>query len=157
MTAAVLALLASFAIAVGVLARQRSRTRLENHGPDQPAATGQPVLKRRLSRQQRILAKLEPLPEIPTVMDLMREEIAETGVENIGGHEGLTGPVMLKVHRRDKSIRDRCTHDAYEFVVREDVDPPEATEDNVVLFCNQCGELETDEETGTDSDESPLL
>ena len=153
MTAAVIALLASFALIAGVLVRQRSRTRPENQETDRSDAPSRPVVQRRMSRQQRILSKLEPLPEIPTVMDLMREEIAETGVENIGGHEGLTGPVMLKVYRRDKPIRERCAHDAYEFVVRDDVDPADATENDVVLLCNQCGELETAEEPGTDSDE----
>lgn len=153
MTAAVIALLASIAVIAGVLARQRSRTRPDSYEPGQPDTPSQPVPAKRMSRQQRMLAKLEPLPEIPTIMDLMREEIAATGVENISGHEGLTGPVMLKVYRRDKLIRERCTHDAYEFVVRDDVDPAAAMVDDVVLFCDQCGELETVEESGTDPDE----
>jgi hypothetical protein len=86
----------------------------------------------------------------------MREEMAETGVETIPGHEGLGGPVMLKVFRRDALIRERCTHDGIGFVVRDGIEPEEATENDVVLFCAQCGPIQDKDEAGTDSEEETL-
>lgn len=140
-----IALAISIGLAVSLLARQRARARPEDADvPNQP----RPI---RRTRQQKILEKLEPLPEIPTVMDLVREEVAETGVENIPGHEGLTGPVMLKVFRRDQLARERCTHDGIEFLVAEGIDPPNALERDVSLFCKQCGPTVT---AGTDDTEA---
>ena len=134
-------LVVSVGIAAALLARQRAHARPEDQGP-----APRPTAPRR-SRQQRILAKLEPMPEIPTVMDLVREEVEATGVERIPGHEGLTGPVMLKVYRRDRLVRERCTHDGYAFSIAEGVDPAEAMEDDVTLFCSDCGPVAPEAET----------
>lgn len=158
------AFLAVIGLAIYLLARTREHARPEDEAPEQA------VLRKASRRQQRIIEKLEPLPELPTLMDLMREEIAAIGVENIPGHEGLTGPVMLKVYRRDQLIRERCTHDAYQFVVEDGVPPADATENQVTLFCEQCGDLnatpesqetqqrgeELSEDLGTESDTETL-
>ncbi len=152
---AIIAFVVSVVIVAGVLLRQRSRVEVDGQeSDDQPAAKPRPT--RRTTKQERMLQKLSPLPEIPTIMDLMREEIAETGVETIPGHEGLTGPVMLKVFRRDAPIRVRCTHDAIEFVVRDGTEPEEALEDDVVLFCAHCGPIQDQELPGTDSEQETL-
>lgn len=152
---AVIALVVSIVLVAGVLFRQRSRVQLDDPESDDGAAD-KPRPKLRTTKQERMLQKLSPLPEIPTVMDLMREEMAETGVETIPGHEGLTGPVMLKVFRRDSLVRERCTHDTIEFVIRDGIDPEEAIEEDVVLFCAQCGPIGNEDATGTDSAEETL-
>lgn len=146
----VMALLASIGLAVALLTRQRSRVRPETVEPQQES------LQKASRRQKRVLEKLEPLPQIPTLMDLVREEIEETGVEKIPGHEGLSGPVMLKVFKRDHLIRERCTHDAYAFVIQDGIEPAEATENQVTLFCDQCGEIDPTPEPGTVSDPTSL-
>ena len=110
------------------------------------------MLRKASRRQRRILEKMEPLPEIPTIMDLVRQEIDEAGIESIPGHEGLSEPVMLKVYKRD--VNERCSHDAYEYVVKDGVEPEEATEDQVRLVCAQCAE--PDEESGTDPADEAL-
>ena len=143
-----IAIVISIGLAATLLSRQR-----ENARPDDDLEPKKQSGWTTSRRRERILEKLEPLPEIPTVMDLVREEVAETGVENIPGHEGLTGPVMLKVFRRDQAVRDRCTHDGYTFVVAEGVEPSEALEDDVVLCCEQCGPTE---DSGTESDDDTL-
>ena len=135
MTEALIALVVSIALVAFLLARQRDRHRPEID-PKDPAP---PPTTQRPTRQEKLLQKLDPLPEIPTVMDLMRAEIKETGVEEIPGHEGLTGPVMLKVFRRDAAVRESCTHEGFAFVVGDGIDPEAATEDHVRLYCEQCG------------------
>ena len=159
MTTAIIALVISIALAAYLLNRQRERHRPEIDPTDPPP---QPT-SRRLRRQEKLLQKLEPLPEIPTVMDLMRAEIEETGVEGLPGHEGLTGPVMLKVFRRDVAVRERCTDGGFGFLVRDGVKPEAATEDDVRLHCEQCGDVPGDDgkegatnEPGTESDPETL-
>ena len=160
MTAAIVALVISIVLAALLLTRQRNRHRPEIDSND-PSSSPQP--SRRLTRQERLLQKLEPLPEIPTVMDLVRAEIEETGVERIPGHEGLTGPVMLKVFRRDAAVREGCPDEALRFVVREGIEPEAATEDDVRLYCEHSGDPPADSpqdelarESGTESDAETL-
>ncbi|MDJ0925108.1 MAG: hypothetical protein QNJ77_11155 [Acidimicrobiia bacterium] len=157
MVVAAVAFVLSIMLAAFLLVRQRERHRPEPAEPGQPPLPG-----RRLTRQERLLQKLEPLPEIPTLMDLMRQEITEAGIEEIPGHEGLPGPVLLKVFRRDHEVIERCPHGTYAFVLRGEVDPPEALEDDVALECEQCrqiGRQQTSDEgreTGTDQPEETL-
>lgn len=139
---ALIALGVSVGLAAALLLRQRAHAQ-----PVDPETGVKPPVKVKANRQERLMAKLEPLPEIPTLMDLVREEVAETGVDQLPGHEGLTGPVMLKVFRRDEPVKDRCTHESYGFVVAEGVDPALATEDEVILFCEQCGPENVDQDS----------
>lgn len=151
------ALLGVIILAIYLLTRAREHARPKDEPPEKA------ILRKASRSQRKILEKLEPIPELPTVMDLMREEIAETGVENIPGHEGLAGPVMLKVFRRDRDVRERCTHDGYAFVVADGVEPSAATEEQVSLYCDECGILppapaaDSDpQDLGTESDGETL-
>lgn len=135
------ALIGSIALAAVLLGRARSNAKpeaAEEEVPVPPTAT---------RRQRRILEKLEPLPELPTLMDLVRQEIADLGIENIAGSEGLSGPVKLKVYRRDHLEEGGCDHDSVEYVINAGVTPSEATEEDVTLICSQCAE------SGTNNDE----
>jgi hypothetical protein len=135
-----LALFGSIILAIALLARQRSRVEPpEEDGskPQVPASASR--------RTRKIAAKLSPLPEIPTVMDMVKAEVAELGLEDISGHEDLPGPVLLKVYRRD--LREGCDHDTLEYRTTEGVERAEATEDDVILRCTSC----TDE--GTNAEE----
>lgn len=94
---------------------------------------------RRLSRRQRLVMELEranPNPEIPTVVELMHQEAAETGVDSIAGGEGIPIPVKLKVWRRDAVVHEDCTDRALlRFVVKAGVAPADATVTDVRLAC----------------------
>ncbi len=147
MIAAVIALIVSIALAAALLTRQRMRARPDDYDPGQRPPGEKP------GRRERILEQLEPLPELPTVMDLMRQEIAELGVDKIPGSEGLAGPVLLKVYKRDQRVAENCPREALEYVVADGVAPAEATEDDVVLSCKQHAEDAGGEESGTDSED----
>lgn len=151
MGVALVALVASVVLIAVVLTRQRER-----HRPEVEPDEEQPQ-RRKLTRQEKILAKLDPLPEIPTLMDLVRIEISEEGVDEIPGHEDLPDPVKLKVFRRDQRIVENCTHDAFAFVVAEGVERKDATEVDVSLHCEQCGDLPpVPDDPGTDATEETL-
>ncbi len=135
-----IALFGSIIIAVFLLVRVRSHAKPETpeNGVQLPASASR--------RQRRVLETLSTEPEIPTLMDLVNQEISELGVDQVAGFEQLSGPVALKVFRRDALTRQRCEHDALEFVVADGTDPAEAEEDDVTLFCPQCGEPGTNED-----------
>jgi hypothetical protein len=136
----IVALFGSIALAAALLTRQRSRVK-----PDETERAA-PVIPSSASRHQRkVLEKLEPQPEIPTLMDLVRTEIEELGIDKIPGHESLPKPVVLKVYRRDSLLLQECNHDALEFKLGDGVEPSEAMEDDVILFCLECGEPGTND------------
>ena len=138
----VLALFGSIALAAALLTRQRAKLRPEHEDPAVPEI---PTAASR--RQRKVLEQLEPAPEIPTLMDMVRTEIQELGIEEIPGHEGLPGPVLLRVFRRDQAVRESCPHGRFEFRLAADVDPAEAMEKDVELYCPAC------DATGTNQDD----
>jgi len=120
--------------------------RVRNRAKPQPDAGKPPVPTTVSRRQRRIVEKLEPIPEIPTLMDLVRQEISELGIEQIPGADKISDPVALKVYKRDSAVRERCTHKDIRFVVTRGVEPVEAHDDDVALYCPQCSEEPTDDE-----------
>jgi hypothetical protein len=133
MEVALPALAVAIVIVISVLARLRARTK-----PAQDDDVPAPQPRRRRTRTERMLEKLEPLPEIPTLMDLVRLEIAEEGIDEIPGREGLPDGVALKVYRRDEAARTGCAHQEYEYRVVSGVAPADATEADVRLVCPRC-------------------
>ena len=113
-------------------------TRARNHAKPEPPATAPQLPASASKRQRRVLETLAPAPELPTLMDLVREEIEDLGIEEIPGHEGVSDAVLLKVYRRDLPSIESCEHETYEFVIAESVPADEATERDVRLVCPDC-------------------
>ncbi len=136
----ILALFLSIGLAAFLLTRAR-----RNAKPEVPE--GEVMVPASASkRQRRILETLEPTPEIPTVMDLVRQEISELGIDKREGAAGLPGPVMLKVYRRDEAIRKACPNDDWRFVVADGVEPSDAEDADVRIVCEKLGETGTNPE-----------
>jgi hypothetical protein len=135
------ALFASMILAGVLLTRARSHAKPESSEtePEAPASASR--------RQRRILKTMTPNPQIPTLMDLVRQEIAELGIEDIPGHEDIAGPVLLKVFRRDHELLEQCPHGTCGYVVAEGVRRDEADEQQVRLFCEQCAGTDPRPET----------
>jgi len=77
--------------------------------------------------------EMEALPS-RDIMDLVREEAAETGVAEIPGADGVEIPVRLKVWHRDAAVRAACPDRALlSFVLAEGVAPERAREDDLRL------------------------
>lgn len=127
------AMFGSIVLAGILLARVRNRAKPE------PIESGVQIPASASRRQRRILTALEPDPQIPTLMDLVREEIADLGIEDIPGHEDISGPTLLKVYRRDERVREQCPHNGYGYVVANGIRRDEATDEQVWLYCEQCG------------------
>ena len=109
----------------------------------------------RRSRRQRKLDKLremDPLPEPRSMFDIMMEEAADLGVNEIPGGEGLEVPVKLKVCRRDASVREGCEGEV-RYAVADGIDPAHATVDEVRLVCVETAPVETAQiETPSEAD-----
>jgi hypothetical protein len=125
-------LIGSIGLAIVLLSRARSHAKLETPEkvPTVPSTASR--------RQRRVLEKLDPVPELPTLMDLVRQEIADLGIKEIPGHDGISETVLLKVYRRDHIATGACDHDALHYVLADGVAADEAGEDSVTLVCDEC-------------------
>lgn len=84
-------------------------------------------------KQRAILETLPPDRPLPTIEDLVAEELEETGAGGIAGAAELAPPVALKVFRRDRPGLGEVAVDRLRFTVADGVAPAEATADDVTL------------------------
>jgi len=86
-------------------------------------------------RQQRLLESMDPPPDIPTIEQLVAEEAAATGVNDIAGGDGLDVSLKLRVYWRDEVVRQGCRDGVLEFRVDPGVAPADAQTEDVRLVC----------------------
>jgi hypothetical protein len=96
---------------------------------------GTPQAKGRSKRQQQVLDSLSQPPDIPTIEELVAEEAAATGVNDIAGGNGLDVSLKLRVYWRDEVVRRGCEDGHLEFRVDEGIDFASAETDDVRLVC----------------------
>lgn len=118
---------------------RRTRTKMQETALDSTAPPAQQKPRSLSKRQQRIVASLEPMKEAPSIEQLVAEEAAETGVNEIPGGEGLDVSLKLRVYWRDEVVRNGCEDGVLEFRVDEDVDRAVAETDDVRLVCVRNG------------------
>jgi hypothetical protein len=71
------------------------------------------------------------------ILALVQEEVAETGVDQIPGADGVDITVRLRVWHRDAEVRDECAGEGrLRFQVDEDAEPSDASADQVRLVCD---------------------
>jgi hypothetical protein len=90
----------------------------------------------RVKREARedLKREMEALPQ-RDIMDLVREEAEETGVDAIAGGEGIDLPVRLQVWHRDAAVRAACPDPAQlQYVVDDGVDRTRANANQVRLI-----------------------
>lgn len=121
-------------IATGVLAfvygrLQRARNALQSDEEEKP--------KRKSKRQRRLdqIRANDPPFEPKSMFDLMLEEAAELGIDEIPAADGLEIPVKLKVWRRDSVVRENCAG-IVRYEIDASVDPAVAGLDDVRLVCD---------------------
>ena len=127
----------ALAVAFGLQMRKRNEL-------DVPAAEEKP---KRMSKREKKLEEIranEPDIVIPSIDDLVREEIEETGVNQIAGGEELADPTKLKVYRRDIAGLEGCPRENLQFKLSYGISAADATEDNVRLVCNEDGHVHAD-------------
>lgn len=139
-------------IAVGTMVFLNKRTRdkmRENASEEAP-----PRQTRISRRQQRFVATLEPAKPLPTIDDLVAEEAAATGVNDIPGGEGLDVSLKLRVYWRDEVVRRGCDDGHLEFRLGEGVSPQSAATEDVRLVCVRDGVVATAADGAHPSDHS---
>jgi len=68
----------------------------------------------------------------PDILELVEQEVTESGIADLPGAEGIDPVVLLKVWRRDG---DDCAKGEGSFVVVEGVEPSAATETDLTFEC----------------------
>lgn len=68
----------------------------------------------------------------PDILELVRDEVRDTGIGGLPGAEGIDPTTLLRVWKRD---RGGCPDGTGRFVIPDEIDPAEATEDNVTFVC----------------------
>ncbi|NND03132.1 MAG: hypothetical protein HKN91_10120 [Acidimicrobiia bacterium] len=130
-------------VAGGIIISLNRRTRAkmqETALEGELAAKPETPKPRNLSkRQERIVSTLEPTKELPSMEQLVAEEAAETGVNDIAGGAGLDVSLKLRVYWRDEVVRNGCTDGVLEFRIDEDVEPAAAETEDVRLVCVRNG------------------
>lgn len=126
------ALAIAIAITMGVMITlsKRTRERAQETLVDQPSGP-----KPRTRRQQELMAKMAPPPEIPTIEELVAEEAAATGVNDIPGGEGLDVSLKLRVYWRDEVVRNGCEDGHLEYRIDPGIARDSADTDDVRLVC----------------------
>jgi hypothetical protein len=99
-----------------------------------------PEPERLSRRRQRHLEKIREFDdaayEPKTMEQLVAEEVAETGVDEIAGGAELATPVKLKVFHRDSPAHPDCRESGLRFEVSPSTTAPAATVADVRLLCD---------------------
>lgn len=89
------------------------------------------------NRKQEAIADLEREREAtkaPDIIELIREEISDLGIDDIDGGDGIDPSILLQVYRRDVvNCEDGATR---RFVLAEGVDAADADLDSLTLNCD---------------------
>ena len=70
----------------------------------------------------------------PDILELVSQEVSESGITDLPGAEGIDPVVLLKVWKRDG---DNCEKGQGSFTVIEGVEPSAATEADVTFECTE--------------------
>ncbi len=70
--------------------------------------------------------------QTPDILELVNQEVSESGITDLPGAEGIDPVVLLKAWKRDG---DDCAEGEGGFVVAEGVEPSAATEADVTFDC----------------------
>ncbi len=84
---------------------------------------------------KQVLEDVAPAKARPTIQDLVDEEAAATGVNDIPGGEDLNVSLKLRVFWRDEVVRKGCTDGHLEFRIDSGVELDSIRTDDVRLVC----------------------
>ena len=87
------------------------------------------------TKQHQKIQQFEPEHTPPSIEDLIEEEAADLGLNEIPGGEGVETSVKLRVWHRDASARSGCADGALHYEVDDGVEPAEAQLGQVHLRC----------------------
>jgi hypothetical protein len=78
------------------------------------------------------LAREKESLHIPDILELVAEEVRESGITDLPGADGIDPVILLKVWKRD---RGDCVDQIGRFVLTDGVEPSAVTEADVVFEC----------------------
>lgn len=83
------------------------------------------------------LAREREALHTPTIIELVHEEVQESGIGTLPGAEGVDPTVLLKVWKRDGA---GCEKGRGQFLLGDGIPPEDATVDSMTFDCDPDGE-----------------
>ncbi len=90
-----------------------------------------------MAKQHKKIQQFEPERTTPSIEDLIEEEAADLGLNDIPGGEEVQTSVKLRVWHRDGSVRSGCSDGVLHYEVDAGVQPAEAEFNQVHLRCGE--------------------
>lgn len=108
---------------------------------------------RRKKEAQADLEREKAELQTPDIFELIAQEAADTGVEEIPGADGVEISTRLRVWHRDENIRALCPDPAdLRFEVTPGMEPEDVTEDDLILTFDGAPEPEPPPEAAEETD-----
>lgn len=92
-----------------------------------------------MAKQHQKIQQFEPEHTTPSIEDLIEEEAADLGLNDIPGGEEVQTSVKLRVWHRDGSVRSGCSDGVLHYEVDVGIEPAEAEFNQVHLRCGEPG------------------
>ena len=92
------------------------------------------------AKQHKKIQEFEPEHTTPSIEDLIEEEAADLGLNDIPGGEGIETSVKLRVWHRDGSVRSGCAGGTLRYEIDDGVEPADAELGQVHLSCTKSGQ-----------------
>jgi hypothetical protein len=92
------------------------------------------------AKQHQKIQQFEPEHATPSIEDLIEEEAADLGLNDIPGGDGVETSVKLRVWHRDSAVRSGCADGTLRYEVDAGVEPADAELGQVHLRCLASGE-----------------
>ncbi|MCP3973761.1 MAG: hypothetical protein GY720_04635 [bacterium] len=144
---------ATLAVVVAVMVTLSRRTKRRMHEMMAAEQDGGSVPLPAMGNKK-VLAEITPAKPRPTIQDLVDEEAAATGVNEIPGGEDLNVSLKLRVFWRDEVVRKGCRDGHLEFRVDQGVNLDSMRTEDVRLVCVRSGSTtQTDTEAPKDVSE----
>jgi hypothetical protein len=95
------------------------------------------LLTRSVPRRRELKEQLAATPERPPIdiHALVREEVADLGIDRVPGGDGVDLAVLLRVWRRDEAVHGQCAEGIIHFQLRPGTVPDTAEDQDVRLVC----------------------
>ena len=91
----------------------------------------QRAAKEDLKREQEEVGRFD-------ILELVRQELEESGAAEVPGGAGVDPSVLLRVWKRDEEVRSKCADpSSLRFTIDDGTKPAEADDDHVRLTCGE--------------------
>ena len=108
-----------------------------------------------MAKQHKKIQQFEPEHTTPSIEDLIEEEAADLGLNDIPGGEEVQTSVKLRVWHRDGAVRSGCSDGVLHYEVDAGIEPTEAEFNQVHLRCGEPGTTPVEPDQSVTANRAP--